>query len=535
MKKTFIVCQEHLRKEVNYKFEKAFYFSEGYVKQMFLRFIKETWKYRPKQLIRYVYDLNRLPNKEYWKTIFAISGAKKKLLMDSFERIEKASLPGALFFYIPEILAEISLSPFIFRRHLKNLHKSEKTSVSVKAKNNKNDKRRILFLRTDFAFGLIAGGSVAHLNGVVKGFKDNGFEIIFVSNDRIPMIEEKVNQLHLLELPRFFRNVPEVWALEFNNIVISYCRNLIERYKPGILYQRYSLNNYSGLQLARRFNIPFVLEYNGSEVWIGKSWGRGLKFPEFAEEIEIANLKGADLIVVVSEVMKEELVERGIPERKILVNPNGYDEELFNPELDGSEIRKKFGLEGKIVIGFIGTFGKWHGAEVLAKSAKEVVEKIPNAHFLFIGDGMTKPEAERIVRESGISASVTFTGLISQKEAPKYLAACDILVAPHVQNPDGTEFFGSPTKLFEYMGTGKAIVASAVGQMGKIIKNEFNGLTVEPGNVASLSSAIIRLATEENFRKKLRENAFSEAREKYTWNAHTKRILNRLSEEGIIS
>ena len=88
---------------------------------------------------------------------------------------------------------------------------------------------------------------------------------------------------------------------------------------------------------------------------------------------------------------------------------------------------------------------------------------------------------------SGPAASadrVKLTGLLERDQALRMLAACDVCVSPHVPNPDGTPFFGSPTKLFEYMGLGKPIVASDLDQIGEVIDHERNGLLVPPGDVA---------------------------------------------------
>ena len=140
-----------------------------------------------------------------------------------------------------------------------------------------------------------------------------------------------------------------------------------------LIYQRYSLDNYAGIVLSRKFDIPFVVEYNGSYLWVAQNWGKPLAFKKIAEIIELANLRAADLIVVVSAALKDELIRRGIDEKKILVNPNGVDPEVFSPAVGGSYIRKAFHLDDKTVVGFIGTFGQWHGAEVLAEAVKQVV------------------------------------------------------------------------------------------------------------------------------------------------------------------
>lgn len=109
-----------------------------------------------------------------------------------------------------------------------------------------------------------------------------------------------------------------------------------------------------------------------------------------------------------------------------------------------------------------------------------------------------------------------------------YLAICDILVSPHCPQIDGREFFGSPTKLFEYMAMGKAIVASNLGQIGKVLEDGKTAILVEPGNVDALVNGILKLAKDKNLREKLGKSARKEVIKNYTWRQHTKRILNKL-------
>ena len=80
-------------------------------------------------------------------------------------------------------------------------------------------------------------------------------------------------------------------------------------------------------------------------------------------------------------------------------------------------------------------------------------------------------DVKEILGEFLSSSFVCLTGIVPQKDAPKYLVASDILVSPHIPNADGSRFFGSPTKLFEYMAMGKAIIASDLEQIGEILKN----------------------------------------------------------------
>jgi len=250
-------------------------------------------------------------------------------------------------------------------------------------------------------------------------------------------------------------------------------------------------------------------------------------------EIERANLQAADAIVVVSQALKDELVERGLSADKILVNPNGVDASRFDPDLihdKSRKLRKTLGLEDKIVVGFIATFGRWHGAEILARAIRPVIEKDPRIHFLFIGDGATVAAVRNIVRDTHATAATTFTGMIHQKDGPLYLGACDMFVCPHIPNPDGTPFFGSPIKLFEYMAMARGIVASRLDQIAQVLKHRTTALLVTPGSVAELVDGILELAAKPDERTRLGSNARQEVVARYTWVGHTARILDHVRD-----
>ena len=147
---------------------------------------------------------------------------------------------------------------------------------------------------------------------------------------------------------------------------------------------------------------------------------------------------------------------------------------------------------------------------------------------MFVGNGANYNLVSDIVNQSGFSDKVIFAGLIPQLETPEYLAASDILVSPQIPNPDGTPFFGSPTKLFEYMAMGKAIVASSLDQMSYLLSNNETALLTEPASVTDLTSAILKLSKDKSLRLRLGENARNVVLEKYTWDKHVDIILEKL-------
>lgn len=450
----------------------------------------------------------------------SISGAKEKYICYFEDSVlEKLKLRTTIRAFFNVMRDAVCIPFFIILAWARILQFTEKRNNVLK---NTKD---ILYVRTDVIGELKVGGSVAHTMGVIEGFKRLGYNAQIIFSGTISALKEQEN-ITFVKKGSLLRNVPEI-----SNIALSekvYREALERRDEFKFIYQRYSLDDYTGALLSKKLNLPFILEYNGSDVWVAKHWGTPLLFERIAIKIELANLIAADLIVVVSKILKNELIRRGIESRKILVNPNGVDELKYHPDINGKSVRNKYQFADKIIIGFIGTFGKWHGAEVLAKAVKDVVADRKNVHFLFIGDGVTLPEARDIIKKDSMSEYVTYAGLIEQESAPRYLAACDVLVSPHVPNADGTPFFGSPTKLFEYMAMGKAIVASDLDQIGEVLEHRKTAWMVKPGDVKDLARGIIELVDDKKLRIELGRNARREVAEKYTWVEHVNQIVQAL-------
>jgi glycosyltransferase involved in cell wall biosynthesis len=91
---------------------------------------------------------------------------------------------------------------------------------------------------------------------------------------------------------------------------------------------------------------------------------------------------------------------------------------------------------------------------------------------------------------------------------------------------DGSEFFGSPTKLFEYIAMGKGIIASRLGQIGEVLVDEKTALLVEPGDERELAKAILRLSSSRELRESLGAAARGAAIAEHTWKHNAQRVLD---------
>jgi glycosyltransferase involved in cell wall biosynthesis len=398
---------------------------------------------------------------------------------------------------------------------------------SARGRRTRNDgvgpPHRILYLRSQLWLGLSGGGSVAHTAGVIGGLQQLGADVRVVSSDRLLGVSAPTRVV-----------APEIWFdgwlreledIAYNASFLRGAWRAARAFRPDAIYQRHTAFNVGGALLARLLRVPFVLEYNSSELWKGRYWG-GLRLRRAARLVERINLGAADRIVVVSRVLRDELITDGIPSDRILINPNGVDPEVFHADAGGEAVRHRLGLESNVVVGFSGTFGAWHGIPTLAQVIPLVLAARPDARWLIMGDGPLRATLDEAVAEAG--DRVVRVGMLRHAEMPAYLAACDIVVSPHGRQADGGEFFGSPTKLYEYMAAGRAIVASRLGQIAEVLEDEATALLVEPDDPRALADAVVRLVDDACLRARLGHRAREAAVQRHTWGQNAGRVLAAL-------
>lgn len=379
-----------------------------------------------------------------------------------------------------------------------------------------------------------SGGATTHFRGFLSGVAANEATCKVLSGCDLPF-----------DLPFPVVQIPprRKWFVFSESFMLSYnwqfarnARKLLATERPRVVYQRHGRFVIAGALLARALRVSLVLEYNGSEVWIANHWDPA-RFPPWLRMAEEISLRAATTIVVVSEALKTELITRGIPQERILVNPNGVDPSKFCPcGYDREKLRQKLTFDVQhVVVAFVGTFSYWHGIPIL----QAVIQKLlaatesaglsehvaSNLRFLLIGSGPLQAEMRAALEKYEKQGRVFFAGTVPHDEVPGYLDAADILVSPHVPMPDGRPFIGSPTKLFEYMAMGKAIVASRLDQLEMVLTHNENALLVQPGDVEELAQAIVVVAADRNLRDYLGRNARAVAISNYTWKRNAANTL----------
>ncbi len=186
--------------------------------------------------------------------------------------------------------------------------------------------------------------------------------------------------------------------------------------------------------------------------------------------------------------------------------------------------------QDEVLIGFVGSFSLWHGVEILQQAILSLLGSAQpcRLRFILVGDGLLHSEIRSALAAWEEIGAVIFTGLAPPEKVVEYLDATDILVSPHIPMPDGSRFFGSPTKLFEYMAMGKAIVASRLEQLADVLEHERTAWLVTPGDPQELAAAILRLALDPEKRAALGSAARRAAVERHSWLHNVARALDHL-------
>lgn len=289
---------------------------------------------------------------------------------------------------------------------------------------------------------------------------------------------------------------------------------------PDVLLVRDDALTASCVPVARRLDLPLVLEVNAPAAEAGLYLDQYWHLPGVAGWLERWKLRRADGVTVVSGALRDYLVERhDLSAAKVTVVPNGADLERFRPDVAADPQLPAAFLErgGGPVVGFVGSFQAWHGSELLAEMIAAVAAARPGVRFLLVGGGPGL--AALRARTAALGARVHSTGPVPHARVPGLVAALDVAVVPQAG------FYMSPLKVIEWMAAGRAVAAPRLGPLEELIDDGEHGLLFPPGDRAALIRAVLTLIDDPDLRARLGAAAAARARADLSWSDNARRVL----------
>ena len=279
------------------------------------------------------------------------------------------------------------------------------------------------------------------------------------------------------------------------------------------------------------------LLFKNYDILYTREWLAGIFFKDVALEIHSLparpnflhkkTWRKAKVIFVLTSFLKNELIRIGVSENKILVLPDAVDLAKFDIKIFKEDARKKLNLpQSKKIILYTGSFYlyDWKGMDILLEAAKNFGEEFL---FLFVGGS----EAE-ILNFKSQTINLNNLKLIGHKpytEIPYYLKSADVLVLPNKAGHKMSEQHTSPLKLFEYMASGRPIVASDLPSLREVL-TEKEALFFKPNDAEDLTRAIKKVLENASFAEELSQNALKKV-QNYTWQNRAHHAIDFISKK----
>ncbi len=319
--------------------------------------------------------------------------------------------------------------------------------------------------------------------------------------------------------PVFLLNWPAGFYIKVQGLIFSL--RLFSR-----LFARWlSRSDFGAVYYTRdEYLLPLLQLFSRRVVWEAHSLPRRKKIFRFF-------FRRCFRLIVLTERLKRELVELGVPPGRILVAPDAVDLKVFQLEIGKSEARRRLNLPAdKKIICYTGSFrtkGMPKGVEEAVKALE--ILNLPEIFFLAVGGRPEEIENFRRLAETrGLAGQTFFLGRVSREELAIYQRAADILVMPFPDFPHYA-YYMSPLKMFEYLAAGRPIIASNLPAVREILSREYC-FFCRPGDPGDLAAAIKGVLSNSRLADKLSANSRRLAG-RYCWSSRAEKIIEFLGNE----
>lgn len=343
-------------------------------------------------------------------------------------------------------------------------------------------------------------GQAVHVYELVAALREMEHEVIVIGHIDAESSSLRRRPTHVSFLRRVMPSVC-FEVLEILYGILSFVRLSIAalRHRPDVIYERSSLFVPVGYWAQCVTGLPVLLEVN-APIYEERSQHGRLFFRRFAQWSELVSWRRANYVLPVSRVLSNIISAAGVPSERVVVIPNGINAERYLGDIDGSEIRRQYGLVDKIVLGFVGFVRTWHKLEKVIEALGDL-NGPKQVYLIVVGDSPHVRVLEDLAERLGVGERLIVAGTVERDRIPSYIAAFDIALQP------GVTPYASPLKLVEYMALGRAIVAPDLENIRELVTHEDSALLFNPRDESSFVSAVSQLAMDPTLRERLGQSA----------------------------
>jgi glycosyltransferase involved in cell wall biosynthesis len=358
------------------------------------------------------------------------------------------------------------------------------------------------------------GGLQQYTYRIAVGLHNVGVEIAVITCSPAPRTSGPV----VFALPRLttISNTP------FSFGWFTKIKRIIDEFDPDIVNGHLPVPYMADVAARVCGDRPFVLTYHNDAV--GITYATRLLVRAYYKFLGKGTIERARRIIATSQhyvALSPYLKAYG---NKTDAVPPGVDTETFNPNVYSGYVREKYDLDGGVIL-FVGQLSKAHrhkGLDILIRTLRD----LDQTTLVVVGGGNWLSHYAADARRAGVADRVVFAGIVPEAEMPLYYRGADLTVLPTLTNAEG---FGMV--LAEANACGRPVIGTNVGGIPSIIRDQYNGVLVEPGDLGALVNAIKSILGDVERGETLGHNGYELVNSQFTWDravARTMRVFDGL-------
>jgi glycosyltransferase involved in cell wall biosynthesis len=308
------------------------------------------------------------------------------------------------------------------------------------------------------------------------------------------------------------------------------------RVAPSVIHVSSGFRGYEtalvGLAVRDHIRRPLVYEVRS---FFESSWSQNEEVNRTGElfgrrfATETRAMRAADFVLTISEVMRADIVERGVDPGRVALLPNGVDAAAFVPRPPDPAIRALHGVGDAFLFGYVSNLDhRRENQELLIAATATLLRRGRHVACLIVGDGRRRAELEETARAAGVGDAVVFAGAVSHDQVAAYYATLDAFVVP--RRDDRASNAVTPLKPYEALAMARPLLVADLPALVEIAAPEERGLSFRAGDADHLADQLERLMDDRALGRRLGEAGRTWVAAERSWAANGERLREVYAE-----